>query len=349
MRTYVNRRFIAAAFFILCLVSTNAEAALNTAAIETFGRPSPETGPTQVEVAIGLLDIDNINSATQTFYANVFVGLTWKDTRLAHAGSGSIKYSLHTIWTPTLQIANEGGLIRKTFPEVAKIEPDGTVRYRQRYVGLFSQTMKLHDFPFDQHTFRLHFVAPGYTSKQVRFIPNKEFAARGTPYSSAIQKDISLPDWEILDYKTKNSPFILFKDTESAGYAFEFTAKRLVEYYLLKVIMPLVLIVMMSWVVFWIDPANSGTQIGVAATSMLTLIAYRFAVDTHVPKVPYFTRLDEFIFMSTLLVFIALSQVVFTSMLAQCDKGDTARRVDKISRIVFPVIFFTSACLVLLR
>ena len=112
--------------------------------------------------------------------------------------------------------------------------------------------------------------------------------------------------------------------------------------------MPLLLIVMMSWVVFWIDPENSGTQIGVATTSILTLIAYRFAIDTHVPKVPYSTRLDDFIFTSTLIVFIALLQVVVTSMLAQCDKGITARRVDKISRIVFPVVFFIIAYLILL-
>ena len=113
--------------------------------------------------------------------------------------------------------------------------------------------------------------------------------------------------------------------------------------------MPLIFIVMMSWVVFWIDPENSGTQIGVAATSMLTLIAYRFAIDTHVPKVPYNTRLDYFIFTSTLIIFIALLQVVVTSMLAQCNKGFTAKKVDNISRIVFPVVFFSSSFLILLR
>ena len=35
----------------------------------------------------------------------------------------------------------------------------------------------------------------------------------------------------------------------------------------------LVLIVMMSWAVFWIDPSTSNSQINVAVTSMLTLIA----------------------------------------------------------------------------
>jgi hypothetical protein len=51
-----------------------------------------------------------------------------------------------------------------------------------------------------------------------------------------------------------------------------------------KVILPLILIVAMSWIVFWIDPEESGIQISVAITTMLTLIAYRFAVGADLPK-----------------------------------------------------------------
>jgi hypothetical protein len=246
-----------------------------------------------------------------------------------------------------LQITNEGGLVRRTFPETAIIQPDGTVEYSQRYVGVFSQPLKLDDFPFDQHKFRFHFIAPTYTPDEVQFIPEEKWVARGLTYAVKISKDISLPDWKILDFKTKDSPLLITEGSENAGYAFEFTAKRFVKYYLLKVIMPLIFIVMMSWVVFWIDPNNSGTQIAASITSMLTLIAYRFAIDTHVPKVSYTTRMDEFIFMSTLVVFIALIQVVVTSSLAQNNKGSTAIGVDKISRIVFPLVFFVATYLIL--
>jgi hypothetical protein len=57
-------------------------------------------------------------------------------------------------------------------------------------------------------------------------------------------------------------------------------------------ILPLVLIVIMSWCSFWIDPVNANSQISIAVTSMLTLIAYRYAVDTQVPRLPYMTRVD---------------------------------------------------------
>ena len=47
-------------------------------------------------------------------------------------------------------------------------------------------------------------------------------------------------------------------------------------------------------------------------TSMLTLIAYRFAIDSQLPPLPYMTRLDVFILTSTLLVFFSLIEVVVT-------------------------------------
>jgi len=42
------------------------------------------------------------------------------------------------------------------------------------------------------------------------------------------------------------------------------------------------------------EPTNSNTQFSVAVTSMLTLIAYRYAVDSQLPRLPYMTRLDVF-------------------------------------------------------
>jgi cadmium resistance protein CadD (predicted permease) len=105
------------------------------------------------------------------------------------------------------------------------------------------------------------------------------------------------------------------------------------------VIVPLVLIVAMSWVVFWIDPRESGTQISVAITAMLTVMAYRFAVGTNLPKLEYMTRLDLFILGSSILVFVSLIQVVVTSSLAKSDRILKARKIDLWCRWLFPIVF----------
>jgi len=116
-------------------------------------------------------------------------------------------------------------------------------------------------------------------------------------------------------------------------------ASRSMQHYILKVILPLVLIVIMSWTVFWIDPSEGGSQIGVAVTSMLTLIAYRFAIDTQLPRLPYMTRLDAFILISTLLVFLSLIEVLLTTILDNKQQIERAKTIDRYCRVIFPVIF----------
>jgi hypothetical protein len=60
-------------------------------------RPASENGPTQVSVGIWIVDIDKIDSAEQSFTAEVAVVLRWKDSRLAHTGSGVVRYPLEQV------------------------------------------------------------------------------------------------------------------------------------------------------------------------------------------------------------------------------------------------------------
>lgn len=304
-----------------------------------ISRPAAASGPTTVSVGLWLIDIDSINSAQQNFVASVFVALRWKDRRLAHGGKGRRTYGLDEVWDPRVQIVNEIGLVRKTLPEEVAVSPDGTVTYEQRYVGPFSQALKLREFPFDSHVFRLHLVATGYGPEEIRFVPEQGYIDGGLKYAAGIAENISLPDWDIAGYETKDLPYKAIPDQDSAGYALEFTAERHSQYFVWKIILPLVLIVLMSWSVFFIDPTNSGTKIGVATSAMLTLIAYRFVVDAQVPRVPYLTRLDIFIFADTVLILSSLFLVTLTAFLVRIEKESLARQIDRGWRMTFLAVF----------
>jgi hypothetical protein len=49
-------------------------------------RPAPDSGPTEISVGMWVVDISSIDSAQQTFTAEIAVVLRWKDPRLASAG-----------------------------------------------------------------------------------------------------------------------------------------------------------------------------------------------------------------------------------------------------------------------
>jgi hypothetical protein len=305
-------------------------------------RPEEWWESTKIHFFVFVVDIDSIDGAGQSFTANVYVYLRWKDERLAHEGNVRT-VPLEETWNPRVIILNRGGLVQKSLPEIVEIQSDGTVIYRQRYTGPLSQPLKLSKFPFDQHDFTIQFVAAGYTSDEIEFIPDTALVGDQYP-GGGIYHELSLPDWNILKYQAQTRAFEPVKGRKSAGFVFEFTAKRYTVYYIWQVIVPLILIVMMSWGALYIDPTNAGAQIGVATSSMLTLIAYRFMLGGLIPRLPYMTRLDYFTLGSTILVFLTLAEVVLTTNLALRERGKIAIKIDHWCRFIFPTAFIIWSC-----
>ncbi len=294
--------------------------------------------PVRVAPSIYLLDLDGIDNVNQNFEANILYMANWNDPRLAHSGSGEISRPLNEVWNPRLLILNQQR-IWKTFPEVVKIDPQGNVNYRQRLWGSFSQPLDLRDFPFDSQQLQLSVIAAGYTPEEVELVPHSE-------KSSGVGKSLSVPDWDVIDWKVESSTF--HPGTEliesMAGFTYSLRVERRHLFYVAKVIIPLVLIMAMSWAVFWMDPKEGGgTQIGISVTAILTLIAYTFAAGASLPKVPYLTRLDYFILFSTVLVFLALVEATVASYQARQGRVELARSIDRWSRWLFPSVFLLLA------
>ena len=301
-------------------------------------RPAKDAGATEVEFFVFLLDIDDIDGAEQNFTVNVFIFLTWTDERLAMKCDQVRTLPLEEVWNPRIMLTNKQFFVRKSFPEIVRVTSEGVVTYSQRYVGALSQPLRLSEFPFDEHQFTIQFASTGYNNEEIRFVPGPS-TKDPELVGGGIADKLSLPDWGIVKYVAQERMYKPTVDVEVPGFVFEFTAKRYVQYYLWNVIMPLVFIVMMSWGGFWIDPTNTGAQIGVSTSAILTLIAYRFMLSNLLPKLPYMTRMDLFTLGSTALVFLTLVEVLVTTKLVRMEKETIGRRIDWWCRFVFPGAF----------
>ena len=294
-------------------------------------RPNVGKGPTKVEIGIRMLDLSKIDDVGQSLTGDFALSVKWKDSRLA--GLAGCEVPLKKIWHPGIIFMNSG---RKflTRPENVTIKSGGEVKYVQRYYGTFATYHKLENFPFDKHELKLTVIPAESSVDEVGFIVDENVTGR---------RDIlNIPDWNVGDVKGEvTSMYTDMYDRYIPEYNFIIPAKRITNYYLLKVLLPLCLIVIMSWAVFWIDPSQFGAQIGLSATSMLTLIAFLFATSTMLPKLGYFTILDVFISGSTIIVFSALLESVLTSFLASNKRGSLSRKIDRISRLAFPVVYAT--------
>jgi hypothetical protein len=205
------------------------------------------------------------------------------------------------------------------------------VVYRQRLWGTFSQPLDLREFPFDSQELSLQLAAVGWRAGEVELIPSA---------NSGRSQKFSVIDWAVGDWRVEATPYLVGgTGAEIPGVTFTVAAERHAGHFVAKVIVPLVLIVMMAMVVFWIDPGLAATQVGVSATSILTLIAYRFSVGASLPKLSFLTRLDYFILSSTLLVFTCLVLVVWTSSVAKRGEVERANTIDQRARWLMPLVF----------
>ena len=190
----------------------------------------------------------------------------------------------------------------------------------------------------DRHAFTIQFASAAYGAEELEFLPDvSTFDA--TLKGGSIASELSLQDWEVLRYEALSLPYQPVSEIQAAGFAFRFEAERQVEYYLWQVLLPLSVVVIMSWTGFWVQRGQVGVRIGIATSSILTLIAHRFILASLLPRLPYMTRLDFFTVGSTLLVFLALLGVVATSYLAAINRDLMAKRLDLWARGLFPIAF----------
>jgi hypothetical protein len=294
-------------------------------------RPNADSGPTRVEVEIILLDLDAINTADQNFVANVYFEAKWNDPRLVRRdGDEVIDKPIEQIWHPRLQILNQQR-VWSTFPNVVETAKDGTAVLRGRVWGSFSQPLNLREFPFDSQELVLAFVAAGYTPKDVALVPSQ---------LTHVAAELSIPDWRVTgsqvvsDYDV--APTTGGKD---AAIAMLLKVQRLTWHYWVTIIIPLIIIVVMSFCVFWLDTGNTSTRISIAVIAILTIVAYRFTVDVSLPTIAYMTNLDIIILAATIIVFLSLVVAVTTDALGRRERHEVAKRLDRVCRWGLPAVF----------
>lgn len=293
-------------------------------------RPNPEGKPTLVLVSMFIFDISKISDADQTFDTDFRIVYRWYDPRLASDKRGIRQIPIEDIWNPLITIRNLRDF-KPLFEKLAFVDHQGHCIYFERYLAKMTVPLNLKDFPRDQH--QLFIKARSlYGSDEVNLVIDKAL----TGWSNIL----SIPDWSVSNGKAEINTYDSGAQPKGLSQMeFSFTIKRFFGFYFWRIILPLSLIVFMSWGVFWIDPKRLEAQVGLSATSILTLFAFQFAIASLLPKINYLTRMDKFTMMSSLLIFLALIEALLTAFFSKKNMFRVCRMLDNTSRIAFPVAF----------
>ena len=298
-------------------------------------RPDPEGTPTRAEIGIYVLDVVAIDDAMQSFEVDLVLTLRWRDLRLAFSveetGLQEMVLPLKDVWYADLGALNR----RETevlLPNVVHVKPDGLVSYNQRIQATLASPLDLREFPFDKQLLPIHIVAYRFGPEEISFVFNEEL--------SGSRGNFSVSGWVVDEGEHKIRPVALpGLEGRFAGASFYLEARRQSSYFGLTMMVPLVLIVLMAWAVFWIDPSVVPPQVGISTAAVFSLIAFRFSMHGELPNVDYMTRADQFLLGTTLLVFAALGEVIVTARLAKEGNVARAHQIDRWGRWIYLGVF----------
>jgi len=139
-------------------------------------------------------------------------------------------------------------------------------------------------------------------------------------------------------------------DGESVSEArFQLSLKRKSAFYVYKVIIPLLLMVALSWAVFWVEPGDLATQVQIAVTTVLTIIAFAFAISGSLPRVPYLTYIDAFFLNCYIFVFIAIIELMGVNLSHRSNVAGLAVRIRRHSRWAVPLAFLITNAVLLVH
>lgn len=293
-------------------------------------RPRKEGEATKITLGVQVVDVTNIDDVNQSINVDFIVRQTWTDSRMIPFEG--CKFTLEKVWTPHIDIVNSGHLWTR-LRDYVEVFQFGRVQYMQRYHGAVVFPYQAHRFPFDKHEISLSFLSLEYGRPEVVLVNDDKFTGR-TP------NDFNVADWSIGTVLAfVQTTYLDAAERDHSQLNITLTAQRRTSYFFWKVMVPLTLIVAMSWSVFWLDPARYGPQVGLSATSMLTLIAFLFATQAIVPRLNYLTIMDKFVLGSTILVFLALVEAVMTAYFIAKEREALAVRMDRYCRAIFPAAF----------
>ena len=159
----------------------------------------------------------------------------------------------------------------------------------------------------------------------------------------AFERTGDVIEWEVTDTEVKYFSYTPPTWIEpTIGVELTVTIQRNYQYYIYKVISPIILILLVCWSVFWIHPRELESKLTITIVCLLSLIAYNFVIDEDLPKLSHLTIMDYII----LLAYIFATIPNFLSIIAfrLQSSGDPAdeikwKRNDKISRVYGPVVF----------
>ena len=329
-------------------IAVDESAGSRTALSEPFLlAPLKEAGPVVVRARFELRDVNEINEGAETFeFAGVLM-LMWHDPRRAFdpaiAGvdekifQGGYQFNeISTGWYPQVVLINESGLYQKN-GVVLRVQPDGTSTLIETLNAAAESEVNMRRFPFDGQRLEAVFAVLGFDKDEVLLQVESEAA-------SALASEVRIPQWTVTGVRAsvRDRPaFYAGRRGVSSAFVVSVEVQREPFYAMRLVILPLMVIVLLSFSVFWMDRSSLGDRLSVSFIGILTEVAYLLVTSEQLPRISYFTLMHGFLNLSFLTMCATVVINLVVGALDKRGKVELGDRIDRRCRWGFPLVYFS--------
>ncbi|CAG9540885.1 unnamed protein product [Cercopithifilaria johnstoni] len=257
-------------------------------------RPNYGRAPIEVNVTIHVTMISAVSEVSMDYTVALYLRQFWRDNRLAFESADERELTIgidfiKSIWVPDTFFPNE----KKSFFHKATTH-NSFLRIDNRGNAFRSIRLTVTaDCPMNLHS------SYAYSTRDIIYHWHL------SENSVTIDENVHLAHFTIGDHRHVERVISLSTGNYSRLSTY-FTFKRNIGFYLIQIYFPSSLIVVMSWVSFWLNRDATQARVAIGVTTVLTMTTLMTSINASLPKVSYVKSLDIFLGTCYFIVFASL-------------------------------------------
>ncbi|XP_063844110.1 glycine receptor subunit alpha-3-like isoform X3 [Scylla paramamosain] len=274
--------------------------------------------PTVVTVQVFINSFGSLNAANMDYNIDVFLRQRWNDHRLQLSGNRTRITVLDPamqakIWKPDTYFNNvkDASVHKVTMPNILlRIDKNGDILYSMRVTLRLTCSMEFADYPFDEQVCGSVISSYANTDDVIIYEWDQDLPID-------MPDELEIAQFDLLeDRRVTESDTQVYVTGNFSSLKVSFDLRRQNGYHVLQTYIPTILIVVISWVSFWLDPNAVPGRVSLGVTTLLTLTTLASGIRAQLPPVSYVKAIDVWIGMCMIMVFGALLEFTFVNWLA---------------------------------
>uniref|UniRef100_A0A914C087 Uncharacterized protein n=1 Tax=Acrobeloides nanus TaxID=290746 RepID=A0A914C087_9BILA len=275
---------------------------------------SEDSKALKVNIGMYLESLGNFQETQMSFDVDLYLYMSWTDPALRHSGPDYIMINddkvRQSLWLPDLYFANarNAHFHHVTVPNFNLfIAPDGTLAYSIRVTLTVACSLDLINYPMDSQVCYIRVLSYAYIEKIVNVTWFSLNPVMRNP-------EIGLPEFSIYKFKAEkcNGQYRYavtdksYKEDNFSCLDATLYLKRSLGFNMVQSYIPTGLIVIISWVSFWIDRRAVPARVTLSFTTLVSLSTIGNGMRFALPQVSYAKAIDYWFGACMLFVFLSL-------------------------------------------